>query len=89
MSNEQLDARMDRLEKQISQGFKRMDERLTSIETGIQGNKEHDQPGYKERIMHLERRTKELNEFKKKITWIASFVAAVISSIVALIFKLL
>jgi hypothetical protein len=52
------------------------------VNIGIQGNREHDQPGYKQRILTLERDVADLNDLKKKIQYKVSVIAVMLSFVV-------
>lgn len=78
-----IDKRMDSFERALlemkneqKQGFEKLSKEIEGLKTGIHGNKEHDQIGYRQRISELETKVQDHEEFKKKITWIVSLIGA-------------
>jgi len=80
-----IEQRLDRMEEHLTRHSECLEEITKSIEAvniGIQGNREHDQPGYKQRILTLERDVAELNDLKKKIQYKVSVIAVMLSFVV-------
>lgn len=90
MTESSLQKRLDTFEEHLIKQGKTLDSLVSAVDRiniGIQGNREHDQPGYKDRIASLERAVSELTEFKKKIQYTTSLIAFIASSAVnALLF---
>ena len=85
MTTGSIEQRLDRMEEHLTRHSECLEEITKSIEAvniGIQGNREHDQPGYKQRILHLERDVAELNDLKKKIQYKVSVIAVMLSFVV-------
>ena len=80
-----IEQRLDRMEEHLTRHSECLEEITRSIEAvniGIQGNREHDQPGYKQRILTLERDVADLNDLKKKIQYKVSVIAVMLSFVV-------
>lgn len=80
-----IEQRLDRMEEHLTRHSECLEEITKSIEAvnvGIQGNREHDQPGYKQRILTLERDVADLNDLKKKIQYKVSVIAVMLSFVV-------
>jgi len=80
-----FDKRFDRIEEHLVSHTKSLEGLTRSVEainTGIHGNREHDQPGYKDRILALERSVDDLTELKKKIQYKVSVIAVMLSFVV-------
>ena len=91
-----IDNRMDSFEKAIlemktdqKQGFEKLSKEIEGLKTGIHGNSEHDQLGYRQRINELESQTKGLqekdlehDEFKKKVLFVASMIGGAVTLLV-------
>ena len=82
----QIDSRMDSFERAIlemkneqKQGFEKLSKEIEGLKTGIHGNKEHDQIGYRQRISELEVKVQDHDEFKKKALQIISLVTGFVS----------
>jgi uncharacterized protein Yka (UPF0111/DUF47 family) len=85
MTTGSIEQRLDRMEEHLTRHSECLEEITKSIEAvniGIQGNREHDQPGYKQRILTLERDVAELNDLKKKIQYKVSVIAVMLSFVV-------
>ena len=85
MKTGSIEQRLDRMEEHLTRHSECLEEITKSIEAvniGIQGNREHDQPGYKQRILTLERDVAELNDLKKKIQYKVSVIAVMLSFVV-------
>ena len=85
MTTGSIEQRLDRMEEHLTRHSECLEEITRSIEAvniGIQGNREHDQPGYKQRILTLERDVADLNELKKKIQYKVSVIAVMLSFVV-------
>ena len=82
----QIDSRMDSFERAIlemkneqKQGFEKLSKEIEGLKTGIHGNKEHDQIGYRQRISELEVKVHDHDEFKKKALQLISLVTGFVS----------
>lgn len=79
MTTEQtISQRLDTFEKHLLKQQECLEDLAKSVDRihlGIQGNREHDQPGYKDRIARLETSVENLTEFKKKIQYTTSAIA--------------
>ena len=85
----QIEKRMDSLESVIREmrkdqmdGFNRLSKEVESLKSGIHGNEEHDQEGYRQRITRLEGNVSDLKEFKKKILYLASAIGSIVTLLV-------
>lgn len=87
MSNtgKSIDQRMDTLERKLEDGFDKLSEEIRGLKIGIHGNEEHDQIGYRQRILALEEKVGTHEEFKKKITWLVSLIGAGASVVINLV----
>ena len=81
-----IDSRMNSFEKAIlemktdqKQGFEKLSKEIEGLKTGIHGNKEHDQLGYRQRISSLENTVNSHEEFKKKALHLISLITAGVS----------
>ena len=82
----QIDKRMDSIEGVIremrrdqKEGFDRLSKEVEGLKSGIHGNEEHDQDGYRQRISRLEGNVSELKEFKKKILYLVSAITSIVT----------
>ena len=83
MTTGSIEQRLDRMEEHLTRHSECLEEITKSIEAvniGIQGNRE--QPGYKQRILTLERDVADLNDLKKKIQYKVSVIAVMLSFVV-------
>jgi hypothetical protein len=90
--DQQLHKRLDELEQHmvgVSETLSGLVETVSAINTGIQGNNEHDQLGYRHRIKNLEDEVVEIKEYKKKIQYAVGAITAMASFIVNAIWHLL
>lgn len=91
----QIDTRMDSFEEAIKEmrrdqqkGFDRLSHEIEGLKTGIHGNKEHDQIGYRQRINGLEEKVTEHEEFKKKILLIVSLITSLATVLINILIQL-